>query len=57
MLPELKINRERLQAAANDPNLFTTDLAEYLVKMGMPFRDATKSLASWLQTAPQWDWR
>ena len=40
MLPELKINRERMQAAASDPNLFATDLAEYLVKRGMPFRRA-----------------
>jgi argininosuccinate lyase len=40
MLPELKINRERMEAAANDPNLLATDLAEYLVKKGMPFREA-----------------
>lgn len=40
MLPELKINRERMQSAASDPNLFATDLAEYLVKKGTPFRDA-----------------
>src|SRR5438477_9376721 len=40
MLPELKINRERMEAAANDPNLFATDLAEYLVKKGTPFREA-----------------
>jgi len=38
MLPELEINRERMEAAANDPNLLATDLAEYLVKKGMPFR-------------------
>src|SRR2546423_6046597 len=40
MLPELKINRERMEAAANDSNLLATDLAEYLVKKGMPFREA-----------------
>jgi argininosuccinate lyase len=40
MLPELKINRERMEAVANDPNLLATDLAEYLVKKGMPFREA-----------------
>src|SRR5712692_2865175 len=40
MLPELKINRERMEAAAGDPNLLATDLAEYLVKKGTPFRDA-----------------
>ena len=40
MLPELKINRERMETAANDPALLATDLAEYLVKKGMPFREA-----------------
>jgi len=40
MLPELKVNRERMKSAASDPNLLATDLAEYLVKKGMPFRDA-----------------
>ena len=40
MLPELKINRERMKGAASDPNLLATDLAEYLVKKGMPFREA-----------------
>ena len=40
MLPELKINRERMENAARDPNLLATDLAEYLVKKGTPFRQA-----------------
>src|ERR1700682_4680539 len=40
MLPELKINRARMEAAAKDPNLLATDLAEYLVKKGMAFREA-----------------
>src|SRR6266480_2813673 len=40
MLPELKINRDRMAAAADDPNLLATDLAEYLVKKGMAFREA-----------------
>jgi len=40
MLPELKINHERMETAANDPNLLATDLAEYLVKKGMAFREA-----------------
>jgi argininosuccinate lyase len=42
MLSESKINRERMEAAATDPNLFATDLAEYLVKKGMTFRQAHK---------------
>ena len=40
MLPELKINRERMEAAASDPHLMATDLADYLVKKGMAFRKA-----------------
>lgn len=40
MLPEIKINRDRMEAAAGDPNLLATDLAEYLVKKGTPFREA-----------------
>lgn len=40
MLPELKIHRKCMQAAASDPNLLAADLAEYQVKKGMPFREA-----------------
>src|SRR6266481_6380532 len=40
MLPELKINHSRMEAAAGDANLLATDLAEYLVKKGTPFREA-----------------
>lgn len=40
LLPELKINRERMEAAAKDPTLLATDVAEYLVKKGVPFRQA-----------------
>jgi argininosuccinate lyase len=40
MLPKMKINRDRMKAAAGDPNLLATDLVEYLVKKGIPFREA-----------------
>ena len=40
MLPKIEINRARMEAAASDPSLFATDIAEYLVKKGMPFREA-----------------
>jgi argininosuccinate lyase len=40
MLPEMKVNRERMETLAGDPSLLATDLAEYLVKKGMPFREA-----------------
>lgn len=40
MLPKIEINRGRMEAAAGDPSLLATDLAEYLVKKGTPFREA-----------------
>src|SRR6266404_2017331 len=40
MLPELKFNYERMEAAARDAALLATDLAEYLVTKGLPFREA-----------------
>jgi argininosuccinate lyase len=44
MLPKLKINRQKMKEAASDPNLLATDLAEYLVKKGMPFRKAHETV-------------
>jgi argininosuccinate lyase len=44
MLPELTINTGRMKSAADDPNLLATDLAEYLVKKGMPFREAHEAV-------------
>ena len=40
MLPKLKVNRAKMKETAGDPNLLATDLAEYLVRKGMPFRQA-----------------
>jgi len=40
MLRNLKVNRAACAVAANDPALLATDLADYLVKKGMPFRQA-----------------
>ena len=40
MIAALKVNRERCQAAAADPMLLATDLADYLVLRGVPFRHA-----------------
>jgi argininosuccinate lyase len=44
MLPEIKINRERMEAAAADPALLATDLAEDLVRQGKPFREAHRTV-------------
>lgn len=40
MIAEMQINTETCLAAASDPMLLATDLADYLVKKGVPFRSA-----------------
>ena len=40
MLEHIAVNREACAAAAGDPALLATDLADYLVRGGMPFRQA-----------------
>jgi argininosuccinate lyase len=40
MLRNARVNRAACAAAASDPALLATDLADYLVKKGMPFRQA-----------------
>jgi argininosuccinate lyase len=40
MLRNTRINRAACAAAAGDPALLATDLADYLVKKGVPFRQA-----------------
>jgi argininosuccinate lyase len=40
MIREIEAEPGRMLAAASDPNLLATDLADYLVKRGVPFRQA-----------------
>jgi argininosuccinate lyase len=40
MLRHTKVNKARCEAAASDPMLLATDLVDFLVKKGMPFREA-----------------
>src|SRR5271169_954933 len=40
MLQNIKMNRSACETAVNDPALLATDLADYLVRKGMPFRQA-----------------
>jgi argininosuccinate lyase len=40
MLDHTKVNRQTCLAAAKDPALLATDLADYLVRKGRPFRQA-----------------
>ncbi len=42
----LELDRERLAAAASDPLLRATDVAEALVAEGLPFRDAHEQVAA-----------
>ncbi len=42
----LEVERERLAAAASDPLLLATDVAETLVRQGVPFRDAHEQVAA-----------
>jgi argininosuccinate lyase len=36
----MKVREDRMLAMASDPQMLATDIAEYLAKKGMPFRDA-----------------
>jgi argininosuccinate lyase len=40
MIEHTKVNRAACHAAASDPALLATDLADYLVRKGLPFRQA-----------------
>ena len=40
MLRRTRVNRAVCEAAAGDPAMLATDLADYLVKRGVPFREA-----------------
>ncbi len=46
MVPAIEPNRERLRAAARDGYATATDLADYLVKKGLPFRDAHEAVGN-----------
>ncbi|MDD4318109.1 MAG: argininosuccinate lyase [Victivallaceae bacterium] len=50
MIASMKIHPQRMLEAASDPSLMATDLADELVKLGMPFRTAhhrVGSLVKW----------
>jgi len=51
MLPEITIHTGSMESAANDPNLLATDLAEYLVKKGTPFREAHEAVGKMVARA------
>ena len=49
MIGTMTIRRERMAAAAADPALMATDLAEKLVELGVPFRDAHRRVGSFVK--------
>jgi argininosuccinate lyase len=40
MLPSIRVDAERAQAAASESYTLATDVADYLVRQGLPFREA-----------------
>ncbi|MCL2370102.1 MAG: argininosuccinate lyase [Firmicutes bacterium] len=53
MLPSLKYNKERLYKAAAEGYTNATDCADYLVKKGLPFREAHHAVGSLVKKAMQ----
>ncbi len=49
MLGTLSAKKENMAAAANDPALMATDIAEELVKLGVPFRNAHHRVGSYVK--------
>lgn len=46
MVPNIKVNRDNMIASAKQGNATATDLADYLVNKGLPFRDAHEVVGS-----------
>jgi argininosuccinate lyase len=45
LLPGIEVNRKAMEEAARQGHLTATDLAEYLVRKGVPFREAHEAVA------------
>ncbi|AIL32845.1 argininosuccinate lyase [Basilea psittacipulmonis] len=45
MIPGIRVKKERMETAAKEGFSTATDLADYLVRKGMPFRDAHETVA------------
>ena len=45
MIKTLKVNPQRISNAINEDYILATDLADYLVKKGMPFRQAHNTVS------------
>jgi argininosuccinate lyase len=51
MLPRIEIDAERMQAAAVANYSLATDLADYLVRKGLPFREAHEAVGKTVRYA------
>ena len=51
MLESMKVNRQRMRANASAGFANATDLADYLVNKGLPFREAHEVVGGWFCTA------
>jgi argininosuccinate lyase len=49
----LSIDEKKMHGAASDPNLMATDMVEYLVAKGVPFRAAHESVANAVQLSEE----
>ena len=49
MIREMRVKRENMARAAADPALMATDLAEKLVELGVPFRDAHRRVGAFVK--------
>ena len=47
-IPALEFDEDRMAKAAGDPRMLATDLAEYLVARGVPFRQAHEAVSKFL---------
>ena len=53
MLPAIHVNEERTRAAATAGYTLATDLADYLVRKGMPFREAHQAVGKLVRYASE----
>lgn len=50
-IDQMQINETKMLAAASDPEMMATDLVEYLVKKGLPFRESHEVVATVVSNA------
>ena len=51
LLPALEVRSERMESAAAESYALATDVADYLVRKGMPFREAHQAVADLVRYA------